>query len=76
MQAALKKRGLRDDITVIVIDACPTAEDKMPSTLLSRKSSGSSSAHSNGGSGEYTERVCIRNALEEPFMAARNEEIG
>ncbi len=76
MQAALKKRGLRDDITVIVIDACPAAEDKMPSTLLSRKSSGLSSANSNGGSGEFADRVCVRKPLEEPFMAARNEEVG
>lgn len=76
MQAALKKRGMRDDITVIVIDACPTSEERMPGPLLSRKSSGSASAHSSGGSGELSERVHIRKPLEEPWLAARNEEVG
>lgn len=76
VQAALKKRGMRDDITVIVIDACPSAEDRMPGPLLSRKSSGSSSAHSCGGGGDLSERVHIRKPLEEPWLAARNEEVG
>ncbi|KAK9844809.1 hypothetical protein WJX74_007066 [Apatococcus lobatus] len=75
MQAALKKRGMRDDITVIVIDACPTAEDRMPATLLSRKSSGSGSSHSIGSS-DLAERVHVRKPLEEPWLAGRNEEVG
>jgi hypothetical protein len=33
MYAALKKKGLRDDITVLVIDFVPTAEDKLPPAL-------------------------------------------
>ena len=71
VQAALKKRGLRDDITVIVIDACPAAEDKMPAPLLSRKGSAASN-----GSTDCAERVHVRKPLEEPFMAARSEEVG
>ena len=43
VQLALKARGLRDDITVIVVDALPDPGARLP-PLLQRKSSGANGA--------------------------------
>ena len=44
-QAALKTKGLKDDITVIVIDLVPDDDQKMPSQLM-KDGSGKLQAHS------------------------------
>ena len=44
VQLALKARGLRDDITVIVFDALPDPGARLPPLLQQRKSAGASSA--------------------------------
>lgn len=45
LQAALKAKGLRDDITVLVIDFVPSEEHKMP-PLLAKDGSGNLQASS------------------------------
>lgn len=44
VQLALKARGLRDDITVIVVDALPEPGARLPPLLQQRKSAGASGA--------------------------------
>ena len=44
VQLALKARGLRDDITVIVVDALPEPGARLPPLLQQRKSAGASNA--------------------------------
>lgn len=33
MHTALKKKGLRDDITILVVDLCASADDRLPEPL-------------------------------------------
>ena len=48
VQLALKARGLRDDITVIVVDALPDPGARLPPRLQQRKSAGASGAEAAG----------------------------
>ena len=38
MQMAVKSKGQRDDITVIVIDAMPSDDERLPPALQQKKS--------------------------------------